>query len=148
MRQFFLISIFFAIDQISKILARQFLTEKKIFGFLQFVENSGIAFSIEFPRFFLIFLTIFLLIFLHFFFRKKNSCPEIFAKILLFSGAAGNLCDRIFRGKVTDFLAFFNFPIFNFADIFIFFGVAIIFLHEIWPQKITKNVRRKKNIEK
>ena len=59
---------------------------------------------------------------------------------LIGGGAAGNLIDRIFRepggmhGHVVDFFSFWNFAIFNVADIAITVGVvlylAIVFIVE------------------
>ncbi|MCF7812404.1 signal peptidase II [Candidatus Gracilibacteria bacterium] len=56
---------------------------------------------------------------------------ESVAFLFLFSGAAGNFIDRILFGSVTDFLRFWNFPIFNFADIWITAGVILFFWHEL-----------------
>ena len=45
---------------------------------------------------------------------------------MLFSGAIGNMIDRIFIGKVVDYIDFRIWPIFNLADIAIVFGCIII----------------------
>lgn len=42
------------------------------------------------------------------------------------SGAAGNLIDRVLRGSVVDFLDFRFFPVFNFADVGIVGGAALL----------------------
>jgi len=46
-------------------------------------------------------------------------------------GALGNLIDRIFFGYVRDFIRFdfVNFPIFNFADVFINVGLIILVIY-------------------
>lgn len=56
---------------------------------------------------------------------------------LVFAGALGNLVDRVFFGAVRDFicLEFINFPIFNFADVFLTIGaimlaIWLIFLYQ------------------
>ena len=36
---------------------------------------------------------------------------------LALGGAAGNLCDRVFRGGVVDFIAVGRWPVFNIADV-------------------------------
>lgn len=47
---------------------------------------------------------------------------------LTIGAGLGNICDRLCRGQVTDFLefAFIKFPIFNIADVLIDLGIAII----------------------
>ena len=49
---------------------------------------------------------------------------------LLLGGATGNLIDRLFAGRVTDFLdfAFVSFPVFNVADALIDTGIGLILL--------------------
>lgn len=54
------------------------------------------------------------------------------AAVLVLGGAVGNLIDRIFRGRVTDFLSLhvstFQWPVFNLADMFIVIGVGLLVL--------------------
>jgi signal peptidase II len=50
------------------------------------------------------------------------------ALALQFSGAVGNLIDRIQFGHVTDFISLGNFAIFNIADSSISVGVAVLIL--------------------
>jgi signal peptidase II len=49
---------------------------------------------------------------------------------LLLGGTVGNLIDRLFASRVTDFIDFtlINFPVFNIADISINIGAFIIIL--------------------
>jgi signal peptidase II len=47
---------------------------------------------------------------------------------LQLAGAAGNLIDRLMRGKVTDFISVGNFPVFNVADSSITIGVIVLLL--------------------
>lgn len=54
---------------------------------------------------------------------------------LIIGGAVGNLVDRLFRGRVVDFIDFSWWPVFNLADIAIVAGVIIILLgyaRELW----------------
>ncbi len=48
----------------------------------------------------------------------------------LIGGACGNLFDRFVRGRVTDFLefSFFQFPVFNVADVCIDIGIGLIII--------------------
>lgn len=50
------------------------------------------------------------------------------ALILQLGGALGNLVDRLLIGPVTDFLSFWQLPVFNFADAAITIGVALLLL--------------------
>lgn len=69
--------------------------------------------------------------------RQKHGPPlhvlETVGLSLVLGGASGNICDRLVRGRVTDFLdfAFMDFPIFNVADSLIDVGVALILVHSI-----------------
>ena len=66
--------------------------------------------------------------------------------ILIFSGAIGNLIDRILHGEVIDFVDFFinrhHFPAFNIADSCITVGVIMmvidLFFGEAGPDSSTK----------
>jgi signal peptidase II len=54
---------------------------------------------------------------------------------LIMGGAAGNLFDRVVRGRVVDFIYVhyyaWSYPVFNIADSAITIGVAIILLHSL-----------------
>jgi signal peptidase II len=139
----FPISVLVFLDQISKILARNFFDPpiRVLSDFFQLktVFNEGIAFSLPFPQVFLILLTIVVLIFLLFYLiRKTPSQNEQVVVILIFSGAMGNLIDRLIFQSVTDFFSFWSFPIFNFADIFITSGVVLFFFIEFCTAKLLK----------
>ena len=148
MKSFFSILGLVILDQLTKYLARMlFIPGIEVFSFfhLTFVENTGIAFSIPFPQTFLIILTSIFIIFMgHFLWFKKLKSYENYALLLLLAGAIGNLIDRIFLGKVTDFLAFWNFPIFNLADIYISVGVGLYLVGEIFFQKNSKTMADQK----
>jgi signal peptidase II len=55
---------------------------------------------------------------------------------LIMGGAAGNLLDRVVRGRVVDFIYVhyyaWSYPVFNIADSAITIGVAIILLHSLF----------------
>lgn len=58
-----------------------------------------------------------------------------FALSLILAGAVGNLIDRLWQGKVTDFVLLhwrgWHWPAFNLADMAITFGAALLILDEI-----------------
>lgn len=71
------------------------------------------------------------------------------ALCLIFSGGIGNLIDRIFFGKVVDFIDLqWNYkniwPVFNFADSYVFIGIWILIIKNfvILIKSGTDKVRR------
>jgi signal peptidase II len=139
MKKYFYLSLFLlGIDLSSKYLAKtyqEFLPINFWGDFslnLQF--NQGIAFSLPLIGKPLIFFTVlFLIIFTKIaqknqYFQNKLS---LFALSFIYAGALGNLYERIFFKQVTDFIQVFSwYPVFNFADIFIFLGVIILIYFE------------------
>ncbi len=77
------------------------------------------------------------------YFRKTNIVYS-FAISFLLGGAIGNLIDRVALGGVRDFIFFPfmpNFPTFNIADTFIFFGAVLLFIYVLFlfkPQNKTE----------
>jgi signal peptidase II len=61
---------------------------------------------------------------------------------LQLGGAAGNLIDRLIKGKVTDFISIGKFPVFNIADSSITIGVIVLLLG-VW----IKEWQEKKKVE-
>ncbi len=62
---------------------------------------------------------------------------------LLIGGAVGNLADRLILGYVRDFInfEFISFPVFNFADIFLTFGIILLVVYMLFfYSKETENV--------
>ena len=75
--------------------------------------------------------------------RAKNWWLSI-SLSLIFSGAMGNLYDRITLGKVVDFIDFYyensHFPAFNIADSVIFLGAAMMLYDSFMnPEEVNKN---------
>ena len=60
----------------------------------------------------------------------KENIRNIMAFSLLYGGILGNLINRITYGYVIDFFDFlifnYNYPVFNFADIFIVCGIILL----------------------
>lgn len=56
----------------------------------------------------------------------------------LIGGALGNLLDRVLRQRVTDFIdfSFFQFPVFNVADICIDIGIGLIIISALTAKNI------------
>jgi signal peptidase II len=98
---------------------------------IRFWYNSGAAFGI-FANGNLVFMVLAIIVagaILYYFPRvaRKDWWLRL-ALILQFSGAVGNLTDRIQFGHVTDFISVGNFAIFNIADASISVGVVVLIL--------------------
>lgn len=131
------------IDLLTKYFAKINLQETKNlvgdFLYLKYVENIWIAFSIPITWIFLKILTIIIIwiIFWYYFTeekKKKNKILDISFTLIL-AGALGNGYERIFNGRVIDFIGIKYFAIFNIADIFITFWVIIYILYTVFFNK-------------
>lgn len=138
--------ILIAIDQITKYIAAASLTgaDKDIiegFFYFELVHNRGAAFGIlsDSRIFFCIVTIIFAMIILFVNIKlpdEKLYRPLRVTLIILFSGAIGNLIDRIKNGYVIDFIAFdfgkYSFPRFNVADIYVCSAALLLFVLTIF----------------
>ena len=115
----------------------------KFFSFTM-VHNTGGAFGI-FSNNTILLLIISVLFVVGFIYYIEKSKPGKLEEIcygMILSGIVGNMLDRLIRGYVIDFLDFkifgYDYPVFNFADIFIVVGVIlliIIYIKElIWKK--------------
>ncbi len=148
MRFTFLVSLLLAffLDRLSKAWAIKTLASKEIalvkgLLSLRLAENKGAAFSLfsstqGFLReLLLVFFPILVVIFLTYYalFRSKSSLTT-FSFGLIVGGALGNLYDRVFSGRVVDFIDLhfrnFHYPTFNLADLFVSTGILILLLKE------------------
>lgn len=124
----FIYFIFFpllALDQITKSL----FSEKS-------VCNPNIAWSIPIDPGFFYFLWTIIALFLIYLFLKNKRQTERVALVLVFSGAASNVVDRITRGCVVDFIDLKIWPVFNLADIYIAIGILLLIVAQIKKYKI------------
>ena len=140
---FGLIIIIVALDQWSKwaIKTSFQLYESKpviqdVFHFT-YVTNDGMAFGLSFPggKHILLVMTILLTGFIvGFLWKEKDGHPLVkYGLALILSGAIGNLIDRLFYGKVVDFLDVmvgnFHWYIFNVADSAVTVGMVLFIIH-------------------
>lgn len=132
---FIIVAIIILIDQISKILVSNLLTETigNDFFKLEIVSNTGMAFGFNDGNIKNIVISIFVLAIVISF--VKNQLERIDKKTgvaiaMALGGAISNLIDRIFRGSVLDFIRIYKIPNFNLADLFIVVGwiLIVIFL--------------------
>jgi signal peptidase II len=117
---------------------------------LTFVENRGAVFGID-PNLgnltniiLLILHIVAIAVIIYLFIKNKHALPR-FSFTLILSGAFGNLIDRLFFGKVTDFLDvdFFDFIIdrwyvFNIADSCIVVGVILLIIYYLFVENSAK----------
>ena len=139
-----LILLFVLLDQYTKYLAVVHLQDKPAYKLidgvleLNFLKNSGAAFGMLQNQkvFFILVATMILIIIAYVLFRlpdaRKYNIMHILL-VLIASGAAGNMIDRVKQDYVVDFIYFviINFPIFNVADIYVTvatFVFVILFL--------------------
>lgn len=133
------------LDQITKHWAQQMSGDLQIASWfhIQYSQNPGIAFGIAIPQP-LVFLATLLILPLLYKTAKESFKMDhpltISSLTLIFSGAIGNLIDRITQGFVTDFIAIGPWPNFNLADSYIVAGVLLII---VFYSKIHRNQQQK-----
>ncbi|MGE4265811.1 MAG: signal peptidase II [Deferribacterales bacterium] len=73
--------------------------------------------------------------------KEKGMKLRLFSYTLVLAGAVGNFIDRLFVGKVVDFLLFYyktwQWPAFNVADIAISTGIGLLLLDYIFIKRST-----------
>ena len=115
---------------------------------INLIWNEGIAFgffSLSNQNLYnFLTLIIFIVIFFVFYLLLKSKGFEKYSLIFIFSGALGNIYDRLIYKAVPDFLDFhvgnFHWFIFNVADIFITLGVFFMIIIEIFNIKKEKKL--------
>lgn len=145
---FVLATVLFALDQLTKLAVLQFLptpyhSEIHVLpGFFRLVHwhNTGAAWSMFSDNNFLLAIISCVALVILFLARKKFGVHTTLGWIalgMIFGGIAGNVCDRLARGHVVDFLYFHlitrsgverGFPAFNVADSAICIGVGLLFI--------------------
>ncbi len=133
----------YLLDQITKAWALVALDDRDVgvigdFFTLRLVFNPGAAFSTgtEYTIVFTCLSAVAAVAVLYFSRRMANTLWAVGLGVLL-AGILGNLTDRVFRepepfrGHVIDFLSFGNFPVFNFADVFINVAAGVIILQSL-----------------
>ena len=120
---------------------------------LRFCLNDGMAFSMLAGKQALLIgvTSLMLLAVLIMLFVRKMPLAERIAWTLVLGGGVGNLVDRVLNGVVVDYInvLFMNFAIFNFADICVCVGVALLIVAALWEtrqdEKTAKAGRQKES---
>jgi signal peptidase II len=129
---FIAIAVLIFLDQFTKYLAVIHLQDKDSYVIipkvleLTFLKNRGAAFGIlQDQKVFFVMIAIMILVVITYVLiqlpmEKKYIIMQVIL-VMISSGAAGNMIDRIRNDYVVDFISFvlINFPIFNVADIYV-----------------------------
>lgn len=119
-----------ALDQASKLLMLLYMPQYVVY-------NEGSAFSLPFPQV-LTLVASFAIMFFAIWFKEQEDNWGIW--LLLFSGAYGNLIDRLAYGRVIDFIDVGFWPVFNFADIYLSFaGILLVWFYVLDKKWIMDN---------
>jgi signal peptidase II len=122
------------VDQITKAMARHVLSDSFVdMGWFRFdlVYNTGAAYGVlsEFTDV-LMWIGIAVIVYLIFSIRRLvQHSLEAVAYGCILGGAIGNTLDRIWFGRVTDFINIQIIPVFNVADMLLNIGVLLIIVH-------------------
>ncbi|MEG0283996.1 MAG: signal peptidase II [Erysipelotrichales bacterium] len=140
------------LDQVSKYIVstNMALYDKieviKNFFSIYYIRNKGAAFSMLEGRM-IVFLigTIIGIVLVYFFYKDAKTKTSYVATSMLLAGILGNFIDRLRFQEVIDFLSFkifdYNFAIFNFADVFVCVGVALLIIDFILVERRKKHDR-------
>ena len=126
-------------------------------GIVGTAHNYGAGFSLfeNAIVFFVILAIIFIGLFVFYEYKTYNKKKHLLYYIgtgLILGGTIGNAIDRVVFGYVRDFInfEFFDFPIFNLADVWLTFGVIIISVYIVFfydkDEKLNKESTNKENI--
>ena len=139
------------VDQLTKIAVQHWLKPIGDFPLMDgvlhmtYLENRGMAFGMmQGQQWLLIWVTAIVLLVLiaAVMLGKVKKPATLFTVAVIIGGGVGNLIDRIYRGYVIDFIyvKIINFAIFNFADICVTCGTAVllcILLREMMQEEKT-----------
>ena len=141
------------IDQWLKLLAKEFLKPGETTPLIQdvlhltYLENRGAAFGMmQNKKWLLVWATaaVLLILILAVMAGKIKGTFPLFSVCTIIGGGIGNLIDRVYRGYVIDYIhvKIVNFAIFNFADICVTVGTAMLIfyllVHELLGRKKTE----------
>lgn len=150
-------------DQLSKLYTAQVLSKGALVlipGVLEltYLKNTGAAWGMfQGARIPFILLTVAFLVLCLWFYKKKRVVLTKLSRIILlliFSGALGNLIDRVVLGYVRDMIYFslINFPVFNVADSAIVIGAILLVLETLFTKNglldVLEKTLDKKKVDK
>jgi len=110
------------------------------------IENEGAAFGMfaHFGNNFFIVINICAIICIVIYMIKVPVCLEFYSMSLILGGAVGNLIDRLYNGKVVDFIDVFvhgwHWPAFNVADSALSIGIVFFIIATLRGKKKNETV--------
>jgi signal peptidase II len=117
----------------------------EVFSFFNLVKvlNNGVSFGmfnqLEHGKIIFSFIQLSIAFILFFWLYNNQKIHFTYALAFIIGGALGNAIDRIQNGAVADFLDFYissyHWPAFNLADSFVFIGVVILLLDDLFFKK-------------
>lgn len=129
-KQIFSALILLVLDQFTKQWAQNTLPGNPQ-PFLEYSQNTGIAFGLPLPQPLLILAVFILIPLLIYIARQELNLKKPLAQavlVLILTGAIGNLIDRFIYGYVIDFINLGPWPNFNLADVYITTAVLLVVL--------------------
>ena len=142
--------IFISLDLFSKYLVFNYIDLYKFIKITPFLDithihNFGISFGLFskiIPAVFLIIIGLLVVFFLIYLLLNTQDYLEYWGLFIIICGAIANIIDRSVNGYVIDFIYFhinqFNWPAFNFADIYISVGIIMILLNMLKKFNLNK----------
>lgn len=122
----------------------------KNFFSINYLKNTGAAFSILTNQTLILIIISFIIIFIldRFLTKEKNlNNLSVISIGLILGGIFGNLLDRILYKGVIDYLSFrifsYNFPVFNFADMAITIGTFLLLFNMVKEDIQNKKLDKK-----
>ena len=152
MNKFFCIILLIILDFITKKIVFNYLSLNSFIEILTVLDlahihNYGISFGLfsdTFPSWVIILFTSVITIVIIYFMIQASNKVEKWGLTLIIAGAISNILDRLINNYVLDFIYLhykdFYWPAFNFADIYITFGVLMIFF-QIFKEFKKKNAK-------
>ncbi len=148
---FLLTALLVGVDQITKYLTIQSISLYEVIELIPnilsvtYIQNTGAAWSIlEGQMWFFYIVTVGVVGFLVYYLYTEGRKDKVLGIILsvVMAGTLGNFIDRLFLKFVIDMikLEFIEFPIFNFADIFLTVGVIALFIYTFYLEKIEEKI--------
>ena len=146
-------------DQVAKKIIRTSMTPgesipttDEFFNIL-YLQNDGIAFSLfQGNRWLLVgiqvTLIIAIIVVMLYVIRKIHSKVIIVSFSMMLGGGIGNLIDRVFLGKVVDFISIGNFAVFNIADMSLTIGCGIMLIYLFTSDKHKENLEQEVSSDK